>query len=63
MPGLTRTSPARLSIARQTAAQDPIALGHVFAVVLHDHLSDVDGDEDLDLLVVGEYLPIKVFVN
>lgn len=25
--------------------------------------SDIDGDKDLDLLVVGEYMPIKVFVN
>lgn len=25
--------------------------------------SDIDGDKDLDLLVVGEYMPIKVFIN
>ena len=25
--------------------------------------SDIDGDHDLDLLVVGEYMPIKVFIN
>jgi hypothetical protein len=25
--------------------------------------SDIDGDNDLDLLVVGEYMPIKVFIN
>lgn len=25
--------------------------------------SDIDGDHDLDLLVVGEYMPIRVFIN
>ncbi len=25
--------------------------------------SDVDGDHDIDLVVVGEYMPIKVFIN
>jgi hypothetical protein len=25
--------------------------------------SDLDGDNDLDLLVVGEYMPVKVFMN
>lgn len=25
--------------------------------------ADIDGDKDLDLLVVGEYMPVKVFVN
>ena len=25
--------------------------------------ADVDGDSDPDLIVVGEYMPIKVFIN
>ncbi len=25
--------------------------------------SDIDGDKDIDLIVVGEYMPIKIFIN